>query len=258
MPSPELARTRGGIAHLSGGAGDSLLLLLHGLGATGAAWSRLLPLLSSWPGPWAVPDLRGHGRSIAEPPHGYAMHAADMAALVAGSGASRVTVLGHSFGGVVGAVLAGGWFGIAVDRVVALGVKIEWTDDEVAGALRMAGRPPQVFPTFAEAADRHLKLAGLRSLVEPDDAVAAAGVQEVDGGFAVALDPRAFSAVGPPVETVLSRCAAPLRLAAGSADPMVGLAAMRRTDPHAVLLDGAGHNAHWEDPEAVWSLLASS
>ena len=54
---------------------------------------------------------------------------------------------------------------------------------------------------------------------------------------------------------VLSRSEAPLRLAAGSADPMVDLDAMRRVDPDAVLLDGAGHNAHWEFPEAVWSLL---
>ena len=112
----------------------------------------------------------------------------------------------------------------------------------------MAARPPQVFPTALEAADRHLKLAGLRELVDPADPVARAGVRVADGGWAPALDPRAFGAVGPSVETVLARCAAPLRLAAGASDPMVGLDAMRRVDPDAVLLDGAGHNAHWEDP----------
>jgi pimeloyl-ACP methyl ester carboxylesterase len=249
--------TRAGIAYRSGGSGEHLLLLLHGLGATGAVWDRLLLLVeNSWPGPWAVPDLRGHGRSVAEPPYGFAVHAADAAGLVAASGAARVTVLGHSFGGVVGAVLAGGWFGVDVAQVVAVGVKIEWTDDDVARARSMAARPPQVFATATEAADRHLKLAGLRALAEPSDPVAAAGVREVDGGFVVALDPRAFGAVGPRVETVLARSEAPLRLAAGSADPMVGLEAMRRVDPHAVLLDGAGHNAHWEVPDAVWSLLA--
>jgi pimeloyl-ACP methyl ester carboxylesterase len=31
---------------------------------------------------------------------------------------------------------------------------------------------------------------------------------------------------------------------------------MRRVDPDAVLLDGAGHNAHWETPEAVLALLS--
>ena len=246
-----------GIVHRSGGSGDHLLLLVHGLGATGAVWNRLLPLVeASWPGSWAVPDLRGHGRSPAEPPYGYAVHAADVAALVAGAGAARVTVLGHSFGGVVGAVLAGGWYGVEVSRVVAVGVKIDWTDDEVARARSMAARPPQVFATAAEAAERHLRLAGLTGLVTADDPVALAGVRETSEGFVPALDPRAFGAVGPSVEEVLARAAAPLRLAAGSADPMVGLPAMRRVDPGAVLLEGAGHNAHWEAPEAVRSLLS--
>ena len=250
--------TRAGIAHRSGGSGEHLLLLLHGLGATGGVWNRLLSLVEdSWPGPWAVPDLRGHGRSLAEPPYGYAVHAADMASLVAESGAVRVTVLGHSFGGVVGAVLAGGWYGVEVARVVAVGVKIDWTDDEVTRARSLAGRPPQVFATAAEAADRHLRLAGLTGLVAPDDPVALAGVRQVDGGFTAALDLRAFGAVGPPVEEVLSRAVSPLRLAAGAEDPMVGLDAMRRVDRGAVLIEGAGHNAHWEAPERVWSLLTA-
>ncbi len=251
--------TRTGIAHRSGGSGGDLLLLLHGLGATGAVWDRLLPLVErSWPGSWAVPDLRGHGASMAEPPYGYAVHAADVASVAVACRAERVTVLGHSFGGVVGAVLAGGWYGVEVVRVVAVGVKIDWTDDEVARARALAARPPQVFATAEEAAERHLRLAGLTGLVDADDPVALAGVRETDGGFTPALDPRAFGAVGPSVEEVLSRAAAPLRLAAGSADPMVGLDAMRRVDPDAVLLEGAGHNAHWEAPEAVWSLLSGS
>jgi pimeloyl-ACP methyl ester carboxylesterase len=249
-------RTRGGIAYFSGGSGDPLLLLLHGLGATAAVWRRLLPLVeASWPGRWAAPDLRGHGLSTNAAPYGYAMHAADVAELAAELGASSVTVLGHSFGGVVGSVLGGGWYGVPVDRVVALGVKIDWTDDEVSRARAMSARAPQVFATSAEAADRHVKLAGLHGLVDPADPVASAGVRRAGGGWIAALDPRAFGAVGPPVETVLSRCAVPLRLAAGSGDPMVGLDAMRRVDPDAVLLDGVGHNAHWEAPDAVWGLL---
>jgi pimeloyl-ACP methyl ester carboxylesterase len=252
-----VTQTRAGICYRSGGSGDALLVLLHGLGATGAVWNRMLPLVErSWPGAWAVPDLRGHGRSVTEPPYGYAVHAADVAALAAECGAARVTVLGHSFGGVVGAVLAGGWYGVEVERALAVSVKIDWTDDEVARARSLAVRPRQVLATAAEAAERHLRLAGLSGLVAPDDPVALAGVREADGGYTPALDPRVFGAVGPSVEEVLSRAVAPLRLAAGSADPMVGLAAMRRVDPDAVLVEGAGHNAHWEAPDAVWGLLA--
>ena len=119
-----------------------------------------------------------------------------MAALSVETGASRVTVLGRSFGGVVGAVLGGGRYGLDVERVAALGVKIDWTADEVAGAHRMAVRPPQVFPTAAEAADRHLKLAGLRDLLDPADPVARAGVRVADGGWVAALDPPSLRCRG--------------------------------------------------------------
>jgi pimeloyl-ACP methyl ester carboxylesterase len=248
--------TRAGIAYDAGGSGGDLLLLLHGLGATGAVWERVLPLVrASWPGSWAVPDLRGHGRSVADPPYGYAVHAADVAGVAADRGAGRVTVLAHSFGGVVGGLLAGGEFGIAVERVLAVGVKLEWTAEEEAAARALAGRPAKVFASRAEAAARHLALAGLRGLAAPDDAVALAGVRPVEDGWAVALDDRAFAAVGPSVPGLLRRAVAPLRLAAGTEDPMVSLEAMRQVDPGAVLIEGAGHNAHWEAPEAVWSLV---
>lgn len=251
-----MRRTSGGIAYAAGGTDGPLLLVLHGLGATGAVWSPFLRLVEqSWQGRWAAPDLRGHGLSVAEPPYGFGVHAADMAALVTELGSPPVTVLGHSFGGVVGAVLGSGLYGVEVTRVVALGVKIDWTDDEVSRAQSMARRPPQVFGSAAEAADRHLALAGLRDLVDPADPIARAGVRVAGGGWVAALDPRAFGAVGPPVETMLSRCAAPLRLAAGADDPMVGVEAMRRVDPDAVVLEGCGHNAHVQDPAAVLPLL---
>lgn len=251
-----MRRTSRGIAYACGGSEGPLLLLLHGLGATGAVWTRLLAeYQAQWPGRWAAPDLRGHGLSLAEAPYGFGVHAADMAELAAELQAPSVTVLGHSFGGVVGAVLGSGWYGVTVDRVVAVGVKIDWTDDEIGRAQAMARRPPQVFGSAGEAAERHLKLAGLRELVDPAEPVARAGVKVADGGWVAALDPRAFGAVGPSVETVLTRCEAPLRLAAGSGDAMVGLETMRRVDPDAVVIEGAGHNAHYETPDKVWALL---
>lgn len=248
-----MPRSRGGLAYAGGGSGDHLLLLLHGLGATSAVWSRVTPLLGDRR--WAAPDLRGHGASLAEPPYGFGTHAADVAGLAVELGAARVTVLGHSFGGVVGAVLGTGWFGVEVSAVVGVGVKIAWTPDEEARARVVAARPSPVLGSREEAVVRHLRTAGLHGLVSPDDPVAEAGVRRVDGGWTVALDPRAFSAVGPSVAGILSGTAAPLRLAAGAADPMVDLPTMRDVDPHAVVLAGAGHNAHWEAPAAVLALL---
>ena len=248
-----MARSRAGLAYAEGGSGDDLLVLLHGLGATSAVWSRLTPLLAGRR--WVAPDLRGHGASVAEPPYGYGTQAADVAGLAVELAAERVTVLGHSFGGVVGAVLGSGWFGVEVTAVVGVGVKIVWTPDEEARAHVMAARPSPLFGSREEATVRHLELAGLHGLVDPADPVTAAGVRRVGDGWSVALDPRVFSAVGPSVPGILTGSVAPLRLAAGAADPMVDLAAMRDVDPRAVEIDGAGHNAHWERPEAVLALL---
>jgi pimeloyl-ACP methyl ester carboxylesterase len=80
-------------------------------------------------------------------------------------------------------------------------------------------------------------------------------VVEADGGFLVAMDPRAYGAVGPSVEAVLRLADPPVRLAAGSKDPMVTLEQMRRIDRAARVFDGAGHNAHWEAPEQVWRFI---
>ncbi len=76
-----------------------------------------------------------------------------------------------------------------------------------------------------------------------------------DGRFQVAMDPRAYGAVGPSVEGLLRVAEAPLRLAAGDRDPMVTLEQMRRIDPVARIFEGVGHNAHWEAPEQVWDFI---
>ncbi len=58
-----------------------------------------------------------------------------------------------------------------------------------------------------------------------------------------------------PIETVIAAMRAPLRLAAGERDPMVTLEQMRRFDPQAAIIAGAGHNPHVEAPENLWTLV---
>ena len=77
----------------------------------------------------------------------------------------------------------------------------------------------------------------------------------VGGGVAAAVDPRVFSVVGPDVRALLASSRAPVRLAAGSDDPMVTLDAMRSVDPRAQVVDSAGHNVHWQAPGEVWRIL---
>lgn len=248
--------TARGIWAARGGSGERLLVLLHGMGANAGVWERLLPLIeSSWRGRWLAPDLRGHGRSLREGPYGFGTHAADVAGLIDAEAPGPVTLVGHSFGGAVAALVASGWFGPRARDVAAFGVKIEWTPDETAKARELAGRPAPVFPTRDEATARYLRVSGLAGLAPPSSATVAAGVTGAAGRFQVAMDPRAYGAVGPSVEGLLRVAEAPLRLAAGDRDPMVTLEQMRRIDPVARIFAGVGHNAHWEAPEQVWDFI---
>ena len=241
------------------GGGERLLVLLHGMGANASVWERMLPLIErSWGGRWLAPDLRGHGRSAAEGPYGVGMHAADVAACIAAEVPAAVTLVGHSFGGVVAALVATGWYGPRVREVAAFGVKLEWSVEEIARARELSARAAPVFATRDEAVARYLRISGLAGLAAPSSATASAGVVAADGGFRVTMDPRAYGAVGPSIAGLLRLAEAPLRLAAGERDPMVALEQMRRIDPAAEVFEGLGHNAHWEAPERVWRFIAGA
>lgn len=246
-----------GIWVTRGGRGERLLVLLHGMGANASVWEPLLPLVErGWNGRWLAPDLRGHGRSAQEGPYGVGMHAADVAACIEAEGPSVVTLVGHSFGGVVAALVATGWYGPVAHEVAAFGVKLKWNAEEIARARELAARPAPVFTTRDEATARYLRISGLAGLAAPSSATARAGVAGTEGGFRVTMDPRAYGAVGPSIAGLLGLAAAPLRLAAGGRDPMVTLDQMRRIDPAAEVFEGIGHNAHWEAPERVWQFMA--
>src|SRR5688572_8069530 len=110
-----------------GGEGEPLLLLLHGLGATGDVWSGWWPALARrWPGRWLAPDLPGHGGSAALPAYTFDALAEALVPLVEPAG--RTVVLGHSLGGVVALALAAR---SSVAAVVGLGIKVSWNDEEL-------------------------------------------------------------------------------------------------------------------------------
>jgi len=246
---------RNGLWVARGGQGDRLVVLLHGLGATAAVWRGVVADLELRGHRWLAPDLRGHGRSPSDGPFGFGNHAADIAQLLASEDPERITVLGHSFGGVVGALLCGGLFGPVPARLITLGVKIDWSTEEIAGAQASAQRPAKIFATRAEALERHAKVSGLFGLVAADAPDLDGGVCAAGDGFALAMNPRVFSAVGPSVAEILRGSKAQTRLTAGAEDPMVSLVTMQRIDAGARTLPGLPHNAHVADPAAVTDLL---
>jgi pimeloyl-ACP methyl ester carboxylesterase len=235
----------------SGGSGSPTLLMLHGLGANAAVWERMLPSIEArWPGRWLAPDLRGHGRSAHGAPYSVGTHAADVAQLLLPG--EQVVVLGHSMGGAVAMTLASHWFGVAVRAVIAFGVKLAWTAEEIGRGRELARAPVRWFATRAEAVERYLLVSGLKDLIDPGSAAVALGIVEDGGRFRLAADPGIANAVGAPIETVIGAMMAPLHLAAGERDPMVSLEQMRQFDPAAKLLPRLGHNPHVEAPEELW------
>jgi pimeloyl-ACP methyl ester carboxylesterase len=229
-----------------GGSGAPTVLLLHGLGATSEVWDGLTPLL---PGAWLAPDLPGHGGSTPLPAYTFAAVARAVADLVDAAG---TVIVGHSFGGVIGLHLAAR---PGVRAVIGLGIKVAWTDEELARAAALAARRPARSDTRAEAVVRHLRLSGLTGLVDPGAPAATSGVVQEAGGWRPALDPRAFGVGDPQMAGLLAAAPVPVLLARGEHDAMVSAEQLRALTPQTVDLPGLGHNAHVEDPAQVAALM---
>ena len=238
----------------SGGSGAPVLLLLHGMGANAAVWDGLRPLLQQrWRGRWLAPDLRGHGRSDHCAPYSLGGHAADVAGLL--QPGEEVVALGHSMGGAVAMMLGTGWFGANLRQVIAFGVKLAWSAEETSKALELARASVRWFATREEALERHLRISGLKGLVDPASPAATLGIVEESDRFRLAADPAISGVAGVDLSSVAAAMRAPLRLAAGERDPMVSAEQMRRLDKDAVVLPGLGHNPHVEAPEQLWRFV---
>jgi pimeloyl-ACP methyl ester carboxylesterase len=243
-----------GLRVQQGGSGDPLLVLLHGLGATGDVWTGWWPLLARrWPGRWLAPDLPGHGGSPPLTAHTFDGFAAAVAGIVQPS--AGIVVLGHSLGGVVGLALASGKFPVPVQAVIGLGIKVVWTDEDLARAQAAAQRPPAWFASRDEAAARYLRLSGLVGLLPASDPAVDAGLREQDGRWRLAMDPGAFAAGAPDMAQLLARSQAEVTLARGEHDPMNTDEQLARLGAATVTLPGLGHNAHVESPELSIALL---
>ena len=251
-------RTGSGLWVEEGGTGgDPALLLMHGLSGTGEVWTGLRNILrEKWPGRWIVPDMRGHGRSAHCGDYGIGRHAADMAALL--DGADAPYLAGHSMGGLVGILMASGWFGVTPAAVVAVGVKVDWKEEERSAIDRLVEAPARWFDTEREARERFVLVTGLKGIVDPASDAAASGVAAEAGRWRLAADNRAAMVARADTRKIHAVACAPVILAAGERDRMVSVTDLRTLDPGAVELGGLGHNAHAEDPSAFWGLIAGA
>jgi pimeloyl-ACP methyl ester carboxylesterase len=245
---------RAGLRVREGGSGEPVLLLLHGLGATGDVWEGWRPLLARrWPGRWLAPDLPGHGCSQPLPGYAFESLAAAVARIVSTS--ARTVVLGHSLGGVVGLALASGAFSVPVQAVIGLGIKVAWTAEELDRAQAASRRPPAWFTSREEAAARYLRISGLAGLLAGTDPAVDAGLVEQHGRWRLAMDPGAFAVGAPDMTHLLAGSQAPVLLARGEHDPMNTSEQLARLGAPVVTLPGLGHNAHVESPQLAITVL---
>ena len=237
-----------------GGSGPSLLVLIHGMAATGDVWDPVIEELAErWPGEWLAVDLAGHGRSATCVSYSIGGHAADVARITGRR--DNVVVLGHSLGGAVGLALASAWFGVDVRLTVAVGVKIRWSAEDLRRAEVLAGRPSRRFASRAEAAKFWLRIAGLDDLWDTDHPGARAAVVELDGEFVPTFDNRAYEVGAPRMAALLAAAQGKVVLARGADDPMVSdddIDGLGMT-PH--VLSDAGHNAHVAAPSGIVDLV---
>ena len=244
-----------------GGEGESLLVLLHGLGATAAVWTPFMEALglgtaaSRWRGRWWAPDLPGHGRSDRADSYGVERIAETLgrelasrapAASAEGAGSSRahrgrLVVLGHSLGGAVGLALASGRYGVQPDVLFGVGIVLVWTAEDIRRMAHFAAQPAKLFPTEAAAWDRYLKVSGLAGFATADSPIAARGIVADGPSWRLATDPRANGSGEPPFAKLFGSLQCPVHLARGSRDPLITLEHTRRFDPNAVDLGGQGH-----------------
>ncbi|QPF90724.1 alpha/beta hydrolase [Bradyrhizobium commune] len=220
---------------------------------TGEAWLPVIEYVQSeWPGRWLAPDLPGHGRSCWGMPYGIGRFAAAVAELLCQ--AQPVYVLGHSMGAAVAVALASGWFGVDVKRAFALGIKLEWSREDLERSARRAVRPIRWFDDEIDAKKHYVKVSGLEGIVGSRSPMVSAGVVKEHEKWRLAADPRAhFVAAQPP--NLLSVLDSRVSFAAGELDTFISPHELRQLQPDAAIFVGAHHNSHIEQPLAVWGWI---
>ncbi|MGI4953868.1 MAG: alpha/beta fold hydrolase [Janthinobacterium lividum] len=183
-------------------AADRVAICVHGLSRQGRDFDVLAAAMADRGWRVICPDLVGRGRSgwLGNPDdYNLPQYAADMAALIARSGATTVDWVGTSLGGLIGMVLAG-QPNSPIGRLVIndIGPFLPWQAlSRLASTVRNA---PKVFPTLS-AMEQHLRTTlapfGNLSDAEWHHLVEHGAVQEPGGAWRKRADPEITAAFRP-------------------------------------------------------------
>jgi pimeloyl-ACP methyl ester carboxylesterase len=251
------------------------LILNHGGLDHSRSWDQLAQALRAT-FHVVAPDLRGHGESDWATGSSYSLadHVYDLTCLVKFAGFEKVTIIGHSMGGMVSLTYAGA-FSDQVSRLVVLdGVtnfparRVKPADVRIAdwvGDLdKFAERKIHRYPSVADGAERILGR-NRRLTREQATHLATHGLKRnVDGTYSWKFDPylRARAPYRLSLEdhmALWSRIRCPTLLVSGSdsflPDPATAGVISHFKHAELVKIEGAGHWLHHDKPDQVLDVL---
>ncbi|MDH5824689.1 alpha/beta hydrolase [Luteimonas sp. RD2P54] len=241
-------------------AGAPTLLMLHGYTGSKENWYRLAARLR---GRYRllIPDLPGWGDSQrrADGDHGYAAEAAMVAGFARAVTAGPVVLLGHSMGGGIAAVLAARHPELVARLVLLDASGVEFGENRFGLEVLDGGNPFRV--DDAASLERYLTLLFHQRSARPPipwpAAHAVIAFRRRQAGFEQSVLDR----IGRGPERFLpgeeaARIRQPTLLVWGAHDRVIDPSALEMFGariPHArrLLLDGSGHMALMEQPDAV-------
>lgn len=229
------------------------MLLLHGLGTTGAVWSEVGRRLATHDRTILAPDLPGHGTGPTAP--SYTLDTLARGAVREVPQHRRLVVVGHSLGGYVALALASGTYGVHPAAALSIGAKLLFTDADRARGAELAAKPVRWFATHAEAEERYRLVCGLPETLFPDVECIERGVCEGEHGFRLATDPAALAIQVPAFGSLLAAARCPVRIARGEHDALVSREECAALGRNVAELPALGHNAHVENAALVADLV---
>jgi pimeloyl-ACP methyl ester carboxylesterase len=254
------------LAYVDVGPSDApVVLLIHGYTSNSRGWVPLLPHLDQTRR-YLIPDLRGHGQS-SKPDCCYdrTTFAYDLRLLLDALHIERVDVVGTSLGSLIAQAFAGNW----PERTRRLVLQ-----SSSGGPLAACESEPAGAAVF----DFRGAILSLQDPIDPESQFMIAwyaSTVPVDAEFlrrqrrdAAAIPVRVWLAVLDQglnlrdLQADLQRIRAPTLLIWGGKDNLFGArdrCSLRAALPKAEvrLFEGLGHNAYWEDPQAVASVVNS-
>ena len=200
-------------------------------------------------------DFRGHGLSEHAGSYRYADYVSDLTSLLDRLELDEVTVAGHSLGGYVALLAACSDDRIA--RVLAIDVKSDWTDEDVAFVERSRGATQRVEPDLEPLVGRIAKSVLPSDLDAKElELLAERAIEKVEGGWRFRWDRRVLAPEPVDPFAFLGRVRGPAHVIAGSeSDVMPPDKAQRFAEAipggTVEIVKGAGHHPELDAPELV-------